>query len=879
MAGANGNSKIQFIIIEQEGSGQNRWGPRFSTQSRAQLVFFDATGRETGKFNFPVDPPTGGTLDVLVATEEFAALASAPTPDVLIPPLLNPISGKVCFRANPANIVFARNDCLSYGSFTGDTETNENGIAAGSPAPALPIMGTVSLRRTTNTDRNSDYSLVTPNPHNISGATFTIPVATQVAQGETLFNNEEFLGNGRTCTTCHMSAQNFRLTPAEIQSRFTNVAATFDSLFIAENNPSSFDTGFDFNLNTLLVTGTVPSSSDAPCTGELRGIVTASGGSRARVVTRTAATTYLVDGGRNPLLTGTVTDGTCSATVSSVTAGSLGDIPGSGVAGLENPQRMRTSVSDSFTQGRALILENIDGFTNPPVFRKSPHLLNMSRTAPFGLSGESANAQLFTTGAVQQHFPRTLTRNGGGTNPDFRLPTADELAAIEAFMLAQEFPPGTDADKFNLDRFALTEAQQRGRTAFFGSAKCSQCHGGTVLAATTVSIQEKAVGVNAAFNTGVVNQPINSAGGDNLPCEPSVGVCGTREFSTPQLFNIKNLAPFFHDASVATVQEAVEFYTSAAFSNSPAGLAIGGITMSVGTVGDITAFLEGLVGISAITPAIGHTTGGTAVTLSGTNFVADATVTIGGVTATNVTRVNMTTITATTPAHAAGVVDVVVTNPGEQALTLTDGFTFTTAAAPTVSSIAPVSGPVAGGTAVTITGANFVGGIGLVVYVGLPTTNATVVNATTITATTVAGDTGLVPPFLVDVVVTTPDTQNGSLIEGFTYLAMLGTPFTDDPLTAGTVIKAVHFEELRTRINFQLVRFGQPAHVFSNSITAGVSTIKALDLLELYTAVNNALAAASQSSIAAPTITPEVTSAITSHITNVRDAVSTLEAL
>src|SRR5712691_6925450 len=67
MAGANGNSKIQFIVIKEEGSG-NCWGPQtagsdplcFSgvneTQSRVMLVFFDATGRETGKFKFPTNP-------------------------------------------------------------------------------------------------------------------------------------------------------------------------------------------------------------------------------------------------------------------------------------------------------------------------------------------------------------------------------------------------------------------------------------------------------------------------------------------------------------------------------------------------------------------------------------------------------------------------------------------------------------------------------------------------------------------------------------------------------------------------------------------------------------------------------------------------------
>src|SRR5437867_8400352 len=58
MAGANGNSKIQFIVIEQEASGQNQWGPTNGTQSAAMLVFFDAAGRETGKFKFPKNPNT-----------------------------------------------------------------------------------------------------------------------------------------------------------------------------------------------------------------------------------------------------------------------------------------------------------------------------------------------------------------------------------------------------------------------------------------------------------------------------------------------------------------------------------------------------------------------------------------------------------------------------------------------------------------------------------------------------------------------------------------------------------------------------------------------------------------------------------------------------
>jgi uncharacterized protein (TIGR03437 family) len=61
--------------------------------------------------------------------------------------------------------------------------------------------------------------------------------------------------------------------------------------------------------------------------------------------------------------------------------------------------------------------------------------------------------------------------------------------------------------------------------------------------------------------------------------------------------------------------------------------------------------------------------------ISGTGFLAGATVTIS-VVAVSVTVVNSTTITAIVPAHAAGHADVVVTNPGGSAGTLTSAFTY-----------------------------------------------------------------------------------------------------------------------------------------------------------------------------------------------------------
>jgi hypothetical protein len=80
--------------------------------------------------------------------------------------------------------------------------------------------------------------------------------------------------------------------------------------------------------------------------------------------------------------------------------------------------------------------------------------------------------------------------------------------------------------------------------------------------------------------------------------------------------------------------------------------------------------------VTGISPTSGPMAGGTGVTITGTNFTGATAVTIGGVAATSITVVNDTTITATTPVHAAGAVDVIVTTPGGPG-TGTGLFTFT----------------------------------------------------------------------------------------------------------------------------------------------------------------------------------------------------------
>ena len=94
----------------------------------------------------------------------------------------------------------------------------------------------------------------------------------------------------------------------------------------------------------------------------------------------------------------------------------------------------------------------------------------------------------------------------------------------------------------------------------------------------------------------------------------------------------------------------------------------------------------------------GTTAGGTGVTITGTGFLAGATVTLGGTAATNVMVVNSTTITATTAAHAAGAVSGDGPTRMRRAGRLTNGYTYVVNPAPTVSGVYHrTSGPTAGG--------------------------------------------------------------------------------------------------------------------------------------------------------------------------------------
>jgi hypothetical protein len=158
----------------------------------------------------------------------------------------------------------------------------------------------------------------------------------------------------------------------------------------------------------------------------------------------------------------------------------------------------------------------------------------------------------------------------------------------------------------------------------------------------------------------------------------------------------------------------------------------------------------------------GPTGGGTAVTITGTNFVNVSSVSFGGQSA-SFSVTNSTTIQASSPPHAAGSVDIrVITNGGTSDPNPNDTF-FYQVNIPTVTNVNPNHGPTGGGTAVTITGTNFSNAIS--VSFGGTAASFSITNATTITASSPPHAAGVV-----DITVTNPDgTSTIVTADQFTY--------------------------------------------------------------------------------------------------------------
>ncbi|MDH3547567.1 MAG: hypothetical protein OEN22_10725, partial [Gammaproteobacteria bacterium] len=180
----------------------------------------------------------------------------------------------------------------------------------------------------------------------------------------------------------------------------------------------------------------------------------------------------------------------------------------------------------------------------------------------------------FAVGAVIQHFPLTTNRIAG---VDFRLPTDDELDALEAFQLSL----GRQQD-LTLPLTLRGTLALRGQEIFMDRAlgKCNACHFNAGANGDPGIFGPGAGNLN--FNTGVEALPDQPADltGERVPPDDGLGIPGTGEFNTPPVVEAADTGPFFHNNAVDTIEGAVAFYNGDAFNDSPAGQLLAGATGS-----------------------------------------------------------------------------------------------------------------------------------------------------------------------------------------------------------------------------------------------------------------------------------------------------------
>ena len=268
--------------------------------------------------------------------------------------------------------------------------------------------------------------------------------------------------------------------------------------------------------------------------------------------------------------------------------------------------------------------------------------------------------------------------------------------------------------------------------------------------------------------------------------------------------------------------------------------------------------------IDSIVPNNGSTLGGESVTINGSNLGGASSVTFGG-TAAQIDFNTGSSITVTTPSHAAGSVDVMVTATAG-VTTLQNGFTY---------NLPPFGAP--GGLTATAVGTSQVGVTWNPVAEadhyevarssGSGFTTVATPAGTGYTDTNVTENTTYV--YKVRAVNASAAVSAYSAPDAATTIV-----FADDPLTPGvTIVKAEHVTTLRTAANAMRVAAGLGTTTFTDPSLAAGFLIRAVHIDELRAAMTAARSALnlSSSSYTDPTLASGSTVKV-AHIQEIRTA-------
>ncbi len=147
----------------------------------------------------------------------------------------------------------------------------------------------------------------------------------------------------------------------------------------------------------------------------------------------------------------------------------------------------------------------------------------------------------------------------------------------------------TAYDKFvGGDKAALSEQQQRGLDVFLGKGKCSTCHAPPFFSS--------AMGVKggAYFNVGVGTENVPEDKVDVGRMKVSTQATDWAAFKPPSLRNVTRSAPYFHNGSVAKLEDAVKIMAGGGIANKNKSPLLTDTGLTDAERADLIAFLGAL---------------------------------------------------------------------------------------------------------------------------------------------------------------------------------------------------------------------------------------------------------------------------------------------
>jgi cytochrome c peroxidase len=162
---------------------------------------------------------------------------------------------------------------------------------------------------------------------------------------------------------------------------------------------------------------------------------------------------------------------------------------------------------------------------------------------------------------------------------------ANAIAEYERTLVCKD----TAYDKYaGGDKSALSDQQQRGLDVFLGKGQCTTCHAPPFFS-TAMNVDN-----GVYFNVGIGTQGVAEDKVDIGRMKVSNKPEDWAAFKPPSLRNVTKTAPYFHDGSVAKLDEAVKLMAAGGIANKNRSPALADRALNDTERGDLVAFLGAL---------------------------------------------------------------------------------------------------------------------------------------------------------------------------------------------------------------------------------------------------------------------------------------------